>query len=411
MIGKSIFRHARSHGSRTMFRDFSLQSLFMGLLTAFVGFASSFAVVLHGLTGVGATEAQAASGLMALSISMGLCAIVLSLSTRLPVSIAWSTPGAALLASSGAVAGGFNTAVGGFLICGALIVLAGLWKPLGRAVAAIPAALANAMLAGVLLGLCFAPVKAIAFNPLFGLPIVLAWVIVGSINRLFAVPAALLAFALVLAFGVDMPADAMARLSATLVPHIEWVTPAFTIAGLVSIALPLFIVTMASQNIPGIAVLKVNGYEPQPGPLFATTGLFSILSAPFGGHAVNLAAITAAMCAGEDAHRDPARRYWSAIVAGAGYIVFGLLAATVTAFVSLAPPILIQAVAGLALISAFAGSAMAAFKEADGREAAAVTFLVTASGVSFAGVSGAFWGLMAGGLMLALARFTRSRKG
>ncbi len=382
----------------------------MGLLTAFVGFASSFAVVLHGLTGVGASEAQAASGLMALSVAMGVCAIVLSLATRMPVSIAWSTPGGALLASSGTVAGGFNTAVGGFLICGALIVVAGLWKPLGRAVAAIPAALANAMLAGVLIGLCFAPVKAIAFNPLFGLPIVLAWAVVGSINRLFAVPAALLAFILVLAFGVEMPADAMTRLSATLVPHIEWVTPAFTVAGLVSIGLPLFIVTMASQNIPGIAVLKVNGYEPQPGPLFAATGLFSVLSAPFGGHAVNLAAITAAMCAGEDAHRDPARRYWSAIVAGAGYIVFGLLAATVTAFVSLAPPVLIQAVAGLALISAFAGSAMAAFKEADGREAAAVTFLVTASGVSFAGVSGAFWGLLAGGLMLALARFTKSRR-
>lgn len=411
MIGKSSDRNPRiQHGPRAMLRDFSLQSLFMGLLTAFVGFASSFAVVLHGLTGVGASEAQAASGLMALSVAMGVCAIVLSLATRMPVSIAWSTPGGALLASSGAVAGGFNTAVGGFLICGALIVVAGLWKPLGRAVAAIPAALANAMLAGVLIGLCFAPVKAIAFNPLFGLPIVLAWAVVGSINRLFAVPAALLAFILVLAFGVEMPADAMTRLSATLVPHIEWVTPAFTVAGLVSIGLPLFIVTMASQNIPGIAVLKVNGYEPQPGPLFAATGLFSVLSAPFGGHAVNLAAITAAMCAGEDAHRDPARRYWSAIVAGAGYIVFGLLAATVTAFVSLAPPVLIQAVAGLALISAFAGSAMAAFKEADGREAAAVTFLVTASGVSFAGVSGAFWGLLAGGLMLALARFTKSRR-
>lgn len=393
-----------------MLRDFSLQSLFMGLLTAFVGFASSFAVVLHGLTGVGASESQAASGLMALSIAMGLCAIILSVATRLPVSIAWSTPGAALLASSGAVEGGFNTAVGGFLICGLLIVLAGLWKPLGRAVAAIPAALANAMLAGVLIGLCFAPFKAIAFDPLLGLPIVLAWVVTGSINRLFAVPAALLAFALVLAFGIDMPADAVARISATLVPHAEWVSPHFSLAGLVSIALPLFIVTMASQNIPGIAVLKVNGYEPQPGPLFATTGVFSLLSAPFGGHAVNLAAITAAMCAGEDAHPDPARRYWSATVAGAGYIVFGLLAAAVTAFVNLAPPILIQAVAGLALIGAFAGSATAAFKEPDSREAAAVTFLVTASGVGFAGISGSFWGLLAGGLMLALAKFTRSRR-
>ena len=382
----------------------------MGLLTAFVGFASSFAVVLQGLTAVGATETQAASGLMALCISMGLCAIVLSLSTRLPVSIAWSTPGAALLASSVPVAGGFATAVGSFLVCGVLVVMAGLWKPLGRAVAAIPAALANAMLAGVLIGLCFAPVKAVAFDPLLGLPIVLAWAIVGSVNRLFAVPAALLAFALVLAFGIDMPTDAVARLSATLVPQGEWVSPAFTTAGLVSIALPLFIVTMASQNIPGIAVLKVNGYEPRPGPLFATTGIFSILSAPFGGHAVNLAAITAAMCAGEDAHRDPARRYWAAVVAGAGYVVFGLLAASVTAFVRLAPPILIEAVAGLALIGAFAGSAMAAFKEPDSREAAAVTFLVTASGVGFAGISGAFWGLLAGGLMLALARFTRARR-
>ncbi|MGH6809209.1 MAG: benzoate/H(+) symporter BenE family transporter, partial [Ensifer adhaerens] len=157
-----------------MLRDFSLQSLFMGLLIAFVGFASSFAVVLHGLDGVGATEAQAASALMALSISMGVCAVILSAVTRLPVSIAWSTPGAALLASSGAVEGGFNAVVGAFLVCGLLIIVAGLWKPLGRMVSSIPAALANAMLAGVLLGLCFAPVKAVGFNPLFGLPILLA---------------------------------------------------------------------------------------------------------------------------------------------------------------------------------------------------------------------------------------------
>ncbi len=394
-----------------MLRDFSLQSLFMGVLTAFVGFASSFAVVLHGLKGVGATEAQAASGLMALCIALGLCAIVLSAVTRLPVAIAWSTPGAALLASSGPIEGGLAAAVAGFLICATLVIIAGLWKPLGRAVAAIPVSLANAMLAGVLIGLCFAPVKAVGDMPLLGLPIVLAWAIVGSFKRLLAVPAALLAFVLVLAFGVEMPADSWTRISATLVPHAEWITPTFNLASLVSIGLPLFIVTMASQNIPGIAVLKVNGYEPSPGPLFATTGVFSLLSAPFGGHAVNLAAITAAMCAGEDAHRDPARRYWSALISGVCYVlILGPFAATVTAFVSLAPPILIQAVAGLALVGAFAGSAMAAFKDQDNREAAAITFLVTASGISFAGISGAFWGLLAGGLMLALARFTRSRR-
>jgi benzoate membrane transport protein len=393
-----------------MLRDFSAQALFMGLLTAFVGFASAFAVVLHGLTAVGATEAEATSGLMAVTISMGLCAIVLSAATRLPISIAWSTPGAALLASSGAVEGGFSTAVGGFIVCGVLIVIAGLWKPLGRMVAAIPATLANAMLAGVLIGLCFAPVKAIAFDPLLGLPIVLAWVVVGSVNRLYAVPAALAAFALVLAFGVDIPEGAFAGLAEALVPRPDIITPAFTLAGLVGIALPLFIVTMASQNIPGIAVLKVNGYEPNPGPLFAVTGLFSLLSAPFGGHAVNLAAITAAMCAGSDAHPDPAKRYWSAINAGVFYVLFGLGTGAVTAFVSLAPPILIQAVAGLALISAFANSALNAFRDVEGREAAAVTFLVTASGVSFAGISGAFWGLIAGGLMLGLARLMAKRK-
>ncbi|MFS8112747.1 benzoate/H(+) symporter BenE family transporter [Rhizobium jaguaris] len=386
-----------------MLKDFSVQSLFMGCLTAFVGFASSFAVVLHGLQAVGATDAQAASALTALSISMGLCAIVLSIATKLPVSIAWSTPGAALLASAGAAEGGFPVAVGAFLVCAALIVIAGLFRPLGRAVAAIPAPLANAMLAGVLLGLCFAPVKAIGFNPLLGLPIIIAWIVVGAFKRLWAVPAALGAFALVLAFGVKVPDGALTSLQHSLLPNVELVRPVFTVAGLISIALPLFIVTMASQNIPGIAVLKVHHYDPRPGPLFAVTGVFSLMSAPFGGHAVNLAAITAAMCAGQDAHADPKRRYWAAIIAGVVYIILGLLAGAVTAFVALAPPILIEAVAGLALVGALSNSALNAFQKAESREAAAITFLVTASGVSFAGISGAFWGLIAGGLMMALS--------
>src|SRR5690606_10278696 len=188
------------------------------------------------------------------------------------------------------------------------------------------------------------------------------------------------------------------------------VAPSFTLPALISIALPLFIVTMASQNIPGIAVLKVNHYDPKPGPLFATTGLFSLLSAPFGGHAFNLAAITAAMWAGADAHPAPAKRYWAAITVAVGYVILGPLGGAVTAFVSLAPPILIQAVAGLALIGAFSGSAVAAFREQGTREAAAVTFLITASGVSFAGISGAFWGLVAGGLMMGLQRLAGARR-
>lgn len=392
-----------------MLKDFSVQALFMGVLTAFVGFASSFAVVLHGLQAVGATEAQAASGLMALSVSLGICAIVLSVTSRLPISMAWSTPGGALLAATGVVEGGFNAAVGAFIICALLIVIAGLFKPLGRAVAAIPAPLANAMLAGVLIGLCFAPVKAVGFNPLLGLPIVLAWIVVGAFKRLWAVPAALAAFVLVVVFGVDVPVGALDTVKRSLVPTVAFVMPVFNVPAFVSIALPLFIVTMASQNIPGIAVMKVNGYETKPGPLFASTGFFSLLSAPFGGHAVNLAAITAAMCAGPDAHPDPKRRYWAVIVCGVCYLILGPLAGAVTASVALAPPILIQAVAGLALVGAFSGSAMAAFQAPDTREAAAITFLVTASGVSFGGISGAFWGLLAGGLMMALQRFVKSR--
>jgi benzoate membrane transport protein len=393
-----------------MLRDLSPQSIFMGLLAGFVGSASSFAVVLQGLTGVGATPEQAASGLMALSISMGLCAIVLSLKTRLPISIAWSTPGAALLATSGAIEGGFAVAVGAFIVCAILIIISGVWKPLGRAVAGIPAPLANAMLAGVLLGLCLAPVKAVAFNPLLGLPIVIAWIVMGRFNRLLAIPAALLAFVAVMVFGVDFPENALANLGSAIAPPVEFVMPEFTLTGLVGIALPLFIVTMASQNIPGTAVLRANDYDTPPGPLFTVTGIFSLLSAPFGGHAVNLAAITAALCAGKDAHPNPAKRYWAAVSGGVFYIVFGLLAGLVTAFISLAPGILIEAVAGLALIGAFAGSAVAAFKDEDGREAAAVTFIVTAASLTFYGISGAFWGLLAGGLIYFLTHLRNRPK-
>lgn len=396
-----------------MLRDISAQSFFMGFLAAFVGTASSFAVVLQGLTAVGATSFEAASGLLALSVAMGVCAIVLSLKTRMPISIAWSTPGAALLATSGAVEGGFPVAVGAFIICAVLIIICGIWKPLGKAVAAIPGPLANAMLAGVLLGLCLAPIKAVAFNPLFGLPIVIAWLVVGRFNRILAVPAALAAFVLVLVFGVTFPDGAIDQLNLSLVPPVEFVMPKFTIAGLVGIALPLFIVTMASQNIPGTAVLRAHDYDTPPGPLFTMTGIFSLLSAPFGGHAVNLAAITAAMCAGEDAHPDPKKRYWAAIFAGGFYVLFGLLAGVITSLVSLAPSILIEAVAGLALIGAFSGSAVAAFRDEGSREAAAVTFLVTAAGLTFYGISGAFWGLLAGILIYALTHLkhrTASRR-
>ncbi len=381
-----------------------MQAAFMGMLAAFVGFASSFAVLLQGFTAVGATPAQAASGLMAASIAMGVCGIVLSGTSRLPVSVAWSTPGAALLVTTGAVEGGFPAAVGAFLLCGVLIVVAGVWKPLARAVSAIPGPLANAMLAGILVGLCFAPFRAVGEFPLLASGILVAWIAVGAWRRLWAVPAALVAFALAVVFGVEMPVGALSELGAAAVPHVVPVMPDFVPSVLLGVGLPLFVVTMASQNIPGLAVMQSQGYPVEAGRWFQITGLGSVLAAPFGSHAVNLAAITAAMCAGPDAHDDPARRYWAALVTGAFYIVFGLLSGAVIAFVTLAPGLLIEAVAGLALIPAFAGASVAAFERTDTREAAAVTFLFAASGVSILGISGAFWGLIAGGAVMVLRR-------
>ncbi|QDG77902.1 benzoate/H(+) symporter BenE family transporter [Labrenzia sp. PHM005] len=378
----------------------SLQSFSAGLLAAIVGFASSFAIVIQGLLAVGATTAEATSGLMALSIAMGLCAIVASLWTRIPVSIAWSTPGAALLASAGPVDGGFAAAIGAFLVCALLIVLAGLIRPFGRAVAAIPSPLANAMLAGVLFGLCLAPVRAVAEMPLYALAVILSWAVAFRFARLYAVPLAML-----MTFAIAFYAGGALDLAET--PAINRpiaIMPVFTIEALISIALPLFIVTMASQNIPGIAVLRAYGYQPNSGPLFTLSGIFSLLSAPFGGHAVNLAAITAAMCAGEDAHKDPERRYWAAAASGAIYILFGLFAGLVMAFVAATPGILIEAVAGLALLGALAFSIGEATKAAETRDSAIITFAITASGVSFFGVSGAFWGLLAGGAFMALMK-------
>jgi benzoate membrane transport protein len=358
---------------------------------------------VQGLSAVGASPAQAASGLLAVSVAMGLATVWTSFSSRTPVAIAWSTPGAALLAASGVLSGGFAAATGAFLVCGALILACAYWQRLGTWVSAIPTALANAMLAGILLGLCLAPVEAVAQLPAEGLAIVATWALVAKFSRLYAVPAAVAVTAAII--GAQTPSGSFAATS--LVPQIEFGLPVFTLDAAIGIAVPLFIVTMASQNIPGFAVLKVNGYAPAPAPLFRLTGLFTMGASFFGGHAVNLSALTAAMCTGPDAHPDPQRRYWAAGFCGIGYLAFGLLAGAATAFVAAAPPVLIQAVAGLALLGALGSALLGAMQAPEDREAAIVTFLVTASGVSFGGISGAFWGLIAGGAIHALTRWKR----
>ncbi len=378
-----------------------LPAVTAGLLTAFVGSASSFAVVLQGLDAMGADPAQAASGLMALFVAMGLCGVLASWRYAMPISIAWSTPGAALLAASAVPEGGFAVAVGAFLVAGLLVIAAGAFRPLGRLIAAIPVSIASGMLAGVLLPLCLAPVRAVAAMPAAGLAIVAVWLIVGRWKRLMAVPGAALVAILLIA--VDLPAD---QLPDSLWPSPVLVMPDLTLAATIGIALPLFLVTMASQNIPGLAVLAVNGYRPEPGPLFSLTGLFSLAAAPLGGHAVNLSAITAALCAGPDAGPDPQRRWWAAAIAGAAYVVLGLAAGAITALAGVSP-LLVQAVAGLALIGAFSASIAGALADPDQRDAAAVTFVVTASGLTLAGISAAFWGLLAGTVVLLLGRWRR----
>ncbi|MEU5941759.1 benzoate/H(+) symporter BenE family transporter [Micromonospora sp. NPDC047548] len=375
-----------------------LQPVLAGVVTALVGFASSFTVVLAGLRAVGADEAQAASGLLAVSVASGLCALWLGLRHRMPITIVWSTPGAALLVASGPVPGGWPAAVGAFVLCGVLIMAAGLFPVLGRAVAAIPGPVAAAMLAGVLLPLCTAPVRALVEVPWLAAPVIVTWLLLHRFARRWAVPAALVVAAVAIA--LTSPGRGLGGLR----PVVELTAPAFTVPALVGLALPLFLVTMAAQNVPGVAVLRGYGYQPPLGAALRVTGLAGALGAPAGGHAVNLAAITAALAAGPDAHPDPERRWIASVTAGLGLALLGLGAGAATALVLLSPPVLIEAVAGLALLGALAAAVSAAVAEPEGREAAVVTFVVSASGVSLLGVGGAFWGLLAGWLMLALFR-------
>ena len=379
------------------------QTVSTGFVVAIVGFFSSFPIVLQGLDAMGANHAQAASGLMAAALSMGIAGILLSLWTKQPVSVAWSTPGAALLAVTTAPPGGFDGAVGAFLIAGLLTLVAGLFRPLGRLAASIPAPLAQAMLSGVLLTICIVPFQAVAATPWTTLPIVLTWFVMSLVNRLVAVPAAVLMAAFVVLysndFAVPLPNTPFTQLIVT------W--PSFSVEATLGIALPLFIVTMATQNIPGIAVMKSYGFTPNAGPLLSTVGTASMISSLIGAPATCLAAITAAMCSNEDSHPDPAQRYWSAAMAGLFYCLLGIFAAIITAFAAAAPPMVLGTLAGIALLGVFANSARATFDDAAYREAAAITFLITASGITVFGLGGAVWGLIAGGLVqLAKDRLT-----
>ncbi|MDR0184244.1 benzoate/H(+) symporter BenE family transporter [Lysobacter arvi] len=381
---------------RHLLRDLSPSAIAAGFVTVLVGFASSAAIVFQAAQSLGATPAQIGSWIWALGLGMGLTCIGLSLRYRMPVVTAWSTPGAAMLIGSAAGLP-LSDAVGAFVLSASMIAVAGFSGFFERMIGRIPVSLASGMLAGVLLrfGLdTFAALRSQA-------GLVLAMLVAYLLMRRFAPRYAVIATLLV---GIGVAGAAgllrMEGLSLELARPV-FVAPTWSIGAVAGIALPLFIVTMASQNVPGVAAIRAAGYPVPISPVIGWTGVANVLLAPFGAFALNLAAITAAICMGREAHEDPARRYVASVAAGVFYIVVGLSGATVVALFAAFPKELIVAIAGIALLGTLGSSLAMALREESEREAALVTFLVTASGLSLWGIGSAFWGIVAGVVTLA----------
>jgi benzoate membrane transport protein len=381
------------------------QPIFAGIVASIAGFATSFALVVAGLTAVGATDAQATSGLLALCVATGLTCIVLGLWLRLPLSFAWSTPGAALLLTS--ATRDFGAAVGAFLVCAALIILSGLWPALGRLIVRIPKPIASAMLAGVLFPICLSPILAVGTpeTSLLAVPIIVVWLVLYRLAPRWAVPAAMVVAIVV----VVMYAGTGWLDSARIAPHIEFVLPTFDPVVIVSLGLPLFIVTMAGQNVPGVVVMTTYGYKTPFRAALVGSGIGSAGAAMLGGHAINLAAITAAIMASPEAHPDKDRRWIASVTAGFAYLVLGLGAGLATALVAAAPPILIEAVAGLAVLGALITAITGALEAPEHRVAAILTFLVVASGIAPLSIGSALWGLLVGGVVMLWLGWPRVR--
>lgn len=389
---------------RRLLRDASLSAVTAGFVAVLVGFTSSVAVVFQAATALGATPAQIASWLWALGLGMGLGSLVMSWWLRMPVMLAWSTPGAAVLATA-AASGGFTLpeAVGAFLICAALITLCGVTGWFERLMDHIPMPIASALLAGVLARFGLDAFGALKTDPLLVGTMLAAYLIGRSAWPRYAVPGVLLVGSLLVA--------AQGRLQLDGVPW-EWtgpvyVAPQFTLAAAVSLALPLFVVTMASQNLPGVAVIRASGYPLPLSRIISVTGITTLLLAPFGAFALNLSAITAALCMGREAHPDPGRRYVAAVVNGALYVVIGLFGAAVTGVLTAFPRELVLAIGGLALLGSIGGGLAAALQGEAHREAAVITFLVTLSGLALFGIGSAFWGVVAGALALFVQQWRR----
>lgn len=398
------------------FKDLSWSTFTAGFVAVLVGFTSSIAIVFQAAQAFGATQEMLASWVWAISIGMGLTTAIPSLMIRKPVMVAWSTPGAAVLASAG-LAGGFSMgqAVGAFLASAALIVLIGASGLFETLMKRIPLSIASALLAGVLARFGLAGFAAAQT----ALPLVLWMLFTYLLGRrfvpLYAVPLTLLLAILFVA--------GQGGFSNVVIPTgLTWpvyVAPEFSWSAMVSLALPLFVVTMASQNMPGVAAIKACGFGDERANggdaglpisrILTMTGVATLVFAPFGAFSLNLSAITAAMCMGPQSHPDKARRYTAAVCCGLIYIALGLFGATIMAMLSAFPQALVVAIAGLALMATIGNGLASALQKESDREAAMVTFLITLSGVVIGGVGSAFWGLLAGSLALAVQHY-RPRK-
>ncbi|QTD96843.1 Inner membrane protein YdcO [Streptomyces cyanogenus] len=374
-----------------LLRDASLSAVLAGLVAVVVSYSGPLVIVLAAASAGHLDTAQTSSWVWAISIGSGLTCIGLSLRTRIPVITAWSTPGAALLVTSlGAYS--YAEAIGAFLITGAVITLIGLTGVFGWLMRQVPAAVVSAMLAGILFSFGTHVFTSLGTAP----------VIAGSVLLAYLVAKRLLPrYAVLIALAVGVVASAATSRLHVHVGTMELArpvltTPEFSVASLVGIAVPLTLATLASQNAPGMAVLTASGYRPEDRLLIGTTGLVSTALAPFGSHAINLAAITAAICTGPESHPDPRRRYVAGVSCGAFYLLIGAFGSTLVAFFAGLPKELVAAIAGVALFGALAGGITGAVKEEKDREAALITFLATASGVTLFGIGSAFWGLVFG---------------
>ncbi len=376
---------------RTLIRDFSLSAAVAGFIATVISYAGPLVIIFQAAKAANLPDAVLSSWVWAISIGSGVLGIVLSLRFKVPLVIAWSAPGSALLVAS--LPGvSLNQAVGAYLLSSLLILLVGLSGAFDRIIGRLPAAISAAMLAGILFSFGTQLFVSVKEKPLLVLAMFAVYLLGKRLLPRYAVMAVLVTgCSIALATG-EMNASALVIGFATPV----WITPEFSWHATLNIALPLVMVALTGQFVPGIAVLRNDGYGTPASPIIASSALGTLLLAPFGCHGLNLAAITAAICSGRESHEDPGRRYVAGVVGGLFYLLLGLFGATLVSLFSAFPRELVAALAGLALFAAIAGALAGAMAVPEDREAALITFLVTASGMSLLGLSAAFWGLIFG---------------